>query len=133
MPDPAGAFSTDTRLPSVSDRQGRGGLVLAQPGSRALVVRVVRAAGERVVELFWVGAERVRGLRAGQARRVVRACLREHALFHDQLRARGVPDAAVPLVDAAPVRAQQAARNVRQLGRLQAEDRLELRSQRAVG
>ena len=56
-----------------------------------------------------------------------------HAFFHDQLRARGVPGAAVPLVDAAPVGAQQAARNLHQLGCLQAGDRLELRSQRPVG
>ena len=75
----------------------------------------------------------MRGLRAGQARRGVRAGLREHALFHDQLRAGGVPDAAVPLVDAAPVGAQQAARDFGRLGCFQAGDRLELRAQRAVG
>jgi putative ATP-dependent endonuclease of OLD family len=39
----------------------------------------------------------------------------------------GVADAAVPPVDAAPVGAQQAARNLRQLRRLQAQDRFELR------
>ena len=39
----------------------------------------------------------------------------------------------MPLVDAAPIGAQQAARNLRQLGRLQADDRLELRSQCPVG
>ena len=110
-----------------------GGLVGAQPGSRARVLRGVRAAGQRGVELRGVGAERVRGLRAGQARRAARAGLREHALFHDQLRARGVPDAAVPLVDAAPVGAQQAARDFGRLGCLQAGDRLELRAQRPVG
>ena len=115
------------------DRQRGGGLVGAQPGSRARVLRGVRASGQRGVELRGVGAERVRGLRAGQARRVVRAGLREHALFHDQLRARGVPDAAVPLVDAAPVGAQQAARDFGRLGCLQAGDRLELRAQRPVG
>ena len=115
------------------DRQRCGGLVGAQPGSRARVLRGVRAAGQRGVELRGFGAERVRGLRAGQARRVVRAGLREHALFHDQLRAGGVPDAAVPLVDAAPVGAQQAARDFGRLGCFQAGDRLELRAQRAVG
>jgi hypothetical protein len=93
---------------------------------RARVPRGVRASGQRGVELRGVGAERVRGLRAGQARRAARAGLREHALFHDQLRARGVPHAAVPLVDAAPVRAQQAARDFRQLGCFQAGDWLEL-------
>ena len=92
-----------------------------------------RASGQRGVELRGVGAERVRGLRAGQARRVVRAGLREHAFFHDQLRARGVPGAAVPLVDAAPVGAQQAARDFGRLGCFQAGDRLELRAQRPVG
>ena len=75
----------------------------------------------------------MRGLRAGQARRAVRAGLREHALFHDQLRAGGVPGAAVPLVDAAPVGAQQAARDFGRLGCFQAGDRLELRAQRPVG
>jgi hypothetical protein len=39
----------------------------------------------------------------------------------------------VPLVDAAPVRAQQAARHLRQLGRFQASDRFELGPQRPVG
>ena len=46
---------------------------------------------------------------------------------------RGVPRAAVPLVDAAPVGAQQAARDLGGLGGFQAGDRLELRAQRAVG
>jgi hypothetical protein len=46
--------------------------------------------------------------------------------------ARGVPDAAVPLVDTAPVGAQQAARNLRWLWRLQAHHRLKLRGQRPV-
>ena len=100
---------------------------------RALVVRVVRVAGERVVEVAGVGAECVRGLRVGQARCGGRAGLGEHALFHDQLRAGGVPDAAVPLVDAAAIGAEQAARHFGQFGGLQAEDRLELAAQRAVG
>jgi hypothetical protein len=69
----------------------------------------------------------------GQARSAARAGLREHALFHDQLRARGVPDAAVPLVDAAPVPTQQAARDFGRLGCFQAGDWLELRAQRPVG
>ncbi len=75
----------------------------------------------------------MRGLRAGQARCGGGAGLRDHALFHHQLRARGVPDAAVPLVDAAPVRAQQAARDVGRFGCLQASHRFELRGQRPVG
>ncbi len=114
-------------------RQRRGGLVGAQPGSRARVLRGVRAASQRSIELRGVSAERVRGLRAGQARRVGSAGLREHAFFHDQLRAGGVPDAAVPLIDAAAVGAQQAARDFGRLGCFQASDRFELRAQRAVG
>jgi hypothetical protein len=57
---------------------------------------------------------------------------RDHALFHGQLRVRGVPHAAVPLVDAAPVRAPQAARDFDWLGCLQAGHWLELRGQRPV-
>ena len=75
----------------------------------------------------------MRGLRAVHARRAARAGLRDHALFHGQLRAGGVPHAAVPLVDAAPVGAQQAGRNLHRLGRRQADDGLELRPQRPVG
>ena len=115
------------------DRQRGGGLVFAQPGSRARRVCVWRVAGQRVVELRRVGAEGARGLRAGQARRAARACLREHAFFHGQLRAGGVPGAAVALVDAAPVGAQQAARDFGWLGCFQADHWLELRAQRAVG
>ncbi len=74
----------------------------------------------------------MRGLRAGQARRAARAGLGEHAFFHDQLRAGGVPGAAVPLVDAASVSAPQAARDFGRLGCFQAGDRLELRAQRPV-
>jgi hypothetical protein len=39
----------------------------------------------------------------------------------------------VPLVDAAPIGAQQVARDLGQFGRLQADHRLELRPQRPVG
>ena len=70
---------------------------------------------------------------AVHARRADGAREREHALFDGQLRVRGVPGAAVPLVDAAPVRAQQAARHFGRLGRLQAGHRFELRGQRTVG
>ena len=133
MPDPAGALMTETRCAVGQDRQRRGGLVLAQPGLRARRVRVWRVAGQRGVELRRVGAEGARGLRAGQARRAARACLREHAFFHDQLRAGGVPGAAVALVDAAPVGAQQAARDFGWLGCFQADDWLELRAQGPVG
>ena len=115
------------------DRQRRGGLVLAQPGLRALVLRVARASGQRVFQLRGIRAERVRGLRAGQVRRAVGACLREHGFFHDQLRAGGVADAAVPLVDAASVGAQQAARDLDCFGCFQAGDWLELAAQGAVG
>ena len=136
FPAPAGALITETSRPSVSDGERGGGLVLAQPAARARILRVarvVRATGQRVLEPRRVRAERVRGLRASQARRATRARLRGHAFFHDQLRARRVPGAAMPLVDAAPIGAQQAARNLRQLGRLQADDRLELRPQCPVG
>ena len=115
------------------DRHGRGGLILAQPGPRARRVRVWRVAGQRGVELCRVGAEGARGLRAGQTRRAARAGLREHAFFHDQLRAGGEPGAAVALIDAAPVGAQQAARNFGWLGCFQADHWLELRGQRPVG
>ena len=110
------------------DRQRGGGLIFAQPGPRARRVCVWRVAGQRVVELRQVGAEGARGLRAGQARRAARAGLREHAFFHGQLRAGGVPGAAVPLVDAAPVGAQQAARNFGWLGCFQADHWFELRA-----
>ena len=96
-------------------------------------MHVVRASSQRVLQLGRVGAERVRGLRAAQARRAAGAGLRHHALFHGQLYAGGVPGAAVPLVDAAPVGAQQAARDFDRLWCFQTDDRLELRSQGPVG
>ena len=99
----------------------------------ARVWRVVRAAGQRGLELREVRAERARGVRAVHARRAAGAREREHALFEGQLRVRGVPRAAVPLVDAAPVGAQQAARDFDGLGCFQAGHRLELRAQRAAG
>jgi hypothetical protein len=46
--------------------------------------------------------------------------LHDEAFLHGQLHAGGVPHAAVPLVDAASVGAQQAARNLDRLRRLQA-------------
>ena len=61
------------------------------------------------------------------------ARLGDHAFLQGQLRVRGVPHAAVPLVDAAPVGAQQAGRDLGWRGCFQAGDWLELRSQRAVG
>jgi hypothetical protein len=96
-------------------------------------VRGPRVSCERVVQLRQVGAERVRGLRAGQARRGGGADVGEQAFFHGQLRVRGVACAAVPLVDAAAVGAQQAGRHLGRVGRLQAGDQLELRAQGAVG
>jgi hypothetical protein len=113
----------------------RSGLIArsSRSRSRARVWRVVRAAGQRGVELREVRAERVRGGRAVQAQRAAGARQREHALFEGQLHVRGVPHAAVPLVDAAPVGAQQAARDFDGLGGFQAGHRLELRAQRAVG
>jgi hypothetical protein len=52
--------------------------------------------------------------------------------FHGQLRAGGVPGAAVPPVDATPVGAEQATRNLGRLEGFQAGHRLELRGQRPV-
>src|SRR5271169_1534197 len=104
LPDPAGALITETRLPSV-----RTDSAAAAWSSRNRV-----------------RAERTRGLRAGHLRRAAGACLGEHAFFHGQLRAGGVAHAAVPLIDATPVGAQQAARNLDRLECLQVEDRLEL-------
>jgi hypothetical protein len=108
------------------DRQRGGGLVFAQPSMRTLVVCDVRVAVHRGVEFREFGAEGARGLRAGQARRAARAGLGEHAFFHDQLRAGGVPDAAVALVDTASVGTQQAARDFGRLGCFQADHWLEL-------
>ena len=85
---------------------------------------VLGAAGQPVRQLCRVGAECSRGFGAGQARRGIGAGLREEAFFHGQLRAGGVPDAAVALVDAAPVGAQQAARNLDRFGCFQADHRL---------
>ena len=133
LPDPAGALITDTRWPSVSTDSAAAAWSSRSPVRVRCVVRVVRAAGQRVLQLRRVRAERARGLRAGHARRAAGACLGEHAFFHGQLRAGGVAHAAVPLVDAAPVGAQQAARHLGRLGCLQAGDRLELAAQGAVG
>ena len=133
LPDPAGALMTETRLPSVRTDSAAAAWSSRSPVRVRGACCVWRAAGQRVVELREVGAEGARGLRAGQARRAARACLREHAFFHGQLRAGGVPGAAVALVDAAPVGAQQAARDFGWLGCFQADHWLELRAQRAVG
>jgi hypothetical protein len=61
-----------------------------------------------------------------------RARQRHHALFHGQLCVRSEPHAAVPLIDAAPVGAQQTGRHLDWLRRLQARHRLELRGQSPV-
>jgi hypothetical protein len=84
------------------------------------------------VESVQVGAERVRGLRAGQARRVG-AGLRAHTSFHDQLRAGRVAGAAMTPVDAAAVGAAQAGRDFGGFGCLQADDGLPLGLQCPVG
>ena len=147
-PDPGG-LGQHPRLPGSGRRvdhrdklavgqrgQCGGGLVLAQPATGARVLRVARvvgASGQRGVEPRRVRAEPVCGLRASHARRAARAGLRDHVLLHHQLRARGIPGTAVPLVDAAPIRAQQASRHLRRLGRFQAGHRLEVRGQRPVG
>ena len=113
-------------------RERGGGLVLAQPGPRGLRVRVWRGTGECAFETRQVGAERVRGLLARQLRRGARAGLREHVRLHGEVRVRRVPYAAVPLKDAAAVRAPHARRNLGQLGRLQADHRIELGGERPV-
>ena len=89
-------------------------------------MRVWPGAGECALETRQVGAERVRGMLARQPRRGARAGLREHAFFHDQLRAGGEPGAAVPLIYAAPVGAQQAARDRGWLRGFQTDHRFEL-------
>jgi hypothetical protein len=94
--------------------------------------RVVRVVGQRAVELRQVRAEHQRGAGAVHARRAAPARECEHPLFHGQLRVRGEPHAAVPLVDAAPVGTPQAGRHPHRLGRLQAGHWLELRGQRPV-
>ena len=141
FPAPAGALSTETSRPSASDGERGGGLVLAQPAARARILRVARvlrlarvarASGQRVRQPRRVRAERARSLRAVHPRRAARAGLRDHAFFHAQLRARGIPGTAVPLVDAAPIRAQQASRHLGGFGRFQAGHRLEVRGQRPV-
>jgi hypothetical protein len=122
--------------PAVSQHRQRGrGLIHAQPGPRAhtkRVARVLRMAGQRGLELSQVRAQQPRSRGAVHARRAVGARQRDHAFFHGQLRVRGKPHAAVPLVDATPVRTQQAARKVNRFGRAQARLQLELRRQRPV-
>ena len=133
MPDPAGALITETRVPSVRTDSAAAAWSSRSPvcvrGASASCAWPVSAASS------WAGsAPSARAACvAGQARRAARACLREHAFFHGQLRARGVAGAAVALVDAASVGAQQAARDFGWLGCFQADDRLELRPQGAVG
>jgi hypothetical protein len=141
----AGGFGQDAGLagsgrgvdhryePAVGEcRERGGGLVLAQPGLRGPRVCVWRGAGECALEARQVGAERVRGLLARQLRRGARAGLRERARLHGELRAGRVPYAAVPLVDAAAVRAPHARRNLGQLWRFQADHWLELGSEYPV-
>ena len=67
----------------------------------------LRAPLKRGFQVRQVCAEGPRGAGAVQARRDLGACLRHEALLHRQLHAGGVTHAAVPLVDAAPVRALQ--------------------------
>ena len=143
FPDPAGALSTETSRPSVRTASAAAAWSSRSPLPRARILRVAR-----VLRLARVARVRVpvsasssragsapsacAACARGHARRAVRAGLRDHALFHGQLRARRVPGTAVPLVDAAPVRAPQAGRQLGQLGCLQAGHRLKLRSQRPV-
>ena len=73
LPDPAGALITDTRWPSVRTDSAAAAWSSRSPVRVRWSCVPVRAAGERVFELREVRAERARGLRAGQARRVGRA------------------------------------------------------------
>jgi len=73
------------------------------------MLNFLRASGQRILEPRQPGAECSRGACPG---------LHDEAFLHGQLHAGGVPHAAVPLVDAAPVGAQQAARNLDRLRRL---------------
>ena len=134
LPGPGWRVDHRNELAVGQCRPRGGGLVLTQPGLRARRVRVrVACASQRILQLRRICTERVRGLRAVHARRAARAGLCKHALFHRQLRAGGVPGAAMSLINAAPIGAQQAARHLHQLGRIQARHRLELRRQRPVG
>jgi len=70
LPDPAGALMTETRLPSVS-RQHSSGLIGSQPGTFGMMIlKFLRASGQRVREPRHVGAEYSRGVgppvRAGE-------------------------------------------------------------------
>jgi hypothetical protein len=98
-----------------------------------MVASFLRASGQRVLKARQVRAEGPRGAVTRQTRRGARAGPREETLLHEELHAGRVPDAAVPPIDAAPVGAQQAARRLGRLRRLQAEHRLELPAQRAIG
>ena len=123
---PGGRVDHRDALAVGQHRQRGGGLIFPQAGAGARAGRVGCAAGQRGFELFEVRAERPRGLRAGHARGAVGARERDHALFQGQLRVRGVAHSPVPLVDAAAVGAQQAARYLGGFWGLQAGHRLEL-------
>jgi hypothetical protein len=92
-----------------------------------MILNFLRASGQCVLEPRELGVECRRGVGACQARRGLCPGLRDEAFLRGQLRAGGVPHAAVPLVDAAPVGAQQGARHRGGLGGCQAGDRFELR------
>ncbi len=114
--------------PAVGEhRQRGGGLVLAQPGPGALRLRVSLARPCSACS-SWVRSapSALRGGGAGHARRGSRGACATMRSSMRQLRAGGVADAAVAPVDAAPVGAQQGARDVGRFGGVQAQDRLEL-------
>ena len=62
-----------------------------------MILNFLRASCQRVLKLSQFGAEGSRGAGARQARRDACAGLRDEAFLHGQLRAGGVPHAAVPL------------------------------------
>jgi len=132
LPDPAGALITDTSRPSVSAASAAAAWSSRSPVSvgRACVsgAAPVSAPARRARSAPSACA----GVLARQLRRCARAGLRERARVHVELRVRRVPYAAVPLVDAATVRAPHARRNLGQVWRFQADHWLELGSEYPV-
>jgi hypothetical protein len=124
----------DDRDPARVGQRGVCGrrLIHAEPGPRDARVRGRAGLREDGVELRDAGAERPRGPVARHHRRAFGLCLLDEAFLDHQLGVRGVAGAAVALVDAAAVRAQERRGRLDRLGCLQAGHRLELARQRLV-
>ena len=133
MPDPAGALITDTRRPSVSAENSAAAWSSRSPAGVRLACVSRAGCVSAASSCVTLAPSSARGLVACHRRRALRLGLREEPFLHRQLHAGRVPDAAVPLVHAAPVRAHQVARHGHRFGRLQADHRLELARQRPVG